>query len=533
MAKYPTQLLPFWKGDGVQQIADASNPDAGPLDGAEFATVSRGSGVLKTTLTAIGTWVLGTFLAFTQTGVGAIARTILAKLFDLPVTPQDFGAVGDGSNDDTAAIRAAIATGKSVYFPKPNSFYRITDEIGPKFAGQILFTNCRLRGMIRNTTNDKPLAYFGDPTVSNGATPQAGMRGLTFFGNAATTRGIVLSTVNENGSAWTDASKDCSLHDVAVDFVGNGWALECYSWCNDIRNFTSYEGNKRGAIFAVDANQNNVSGLYVTGCAEQSLQVGAHPTSTRVSRGNSFRGVVVQQSGGADGVVVIADADNTTITGLYSESNNVKGAPRAVFVKDTARGTVINGVSHLSGGAVVIKNEGLGTSVDGVVSSNITGAIVENAGVGTLNLGTVEWMAGVTPSGVKFSDSSVGGRATFLDNIYSGLWTPTVTALTNVDAVTAFECQYSRVGNVITFSGQVNIDPTATGLTEIGMSLPVASNLIATRQAAGTYSSNSSTIKDGGAIYGDSTNKRLTFRHVAGSTSNLSFFFSGSYLVRT
>lgn len=49
-------LLPFWKGDkgdGVQQIADASNPDAGPLDGAEYATVSRGAGVLKTTLTAI------------------------------------------------------------------------------------------------------------------------------------------------------------------------------------------------------------------------------------------------------------------------------------------------------------------------------------------------------------------------------------------------------------------------------------------------------------------------------------------------
>ena len=42
------------------------------------------------------------------------------------VTPQMFGGVGDGLNDDTTAIEKAIATGKTVHFPK--GVYRIVND---------------------------------------------------------------------------------------------------------------------------------------------------------------------------------------------------------------------------------------------------------------------------------------------------------------------------------------------------------------------------------------------------------------------
>lgn len=70
-------------------------------------------------------------VGFLQAGSGAVARTTQAKLRDV-VSIKDFGAVGDGVADDTAAIQAAFdsldpALGGNIFFP-PGS-YRITTSI--------------------------------------------------------------------------------------------------------------------------------------------------------------------------------------------------------------------------------------------------------------------------------------------------------------------------------------------------------------------------------------------------------------------
>jgi hypothetical protein len=41
----------------------------------------------------------------------------------------DYGAVGDGTTDDTAAIQAAINSGNAVYFPKPSVYYNVTSSV--------------------------------------------------------------------------------------------------------------------------------------------------------------------------------------------------------------------------------------------------------------------------------------------------------------------------------------------------------------------------------------------------------------------
>jgi Pectate lyase superfamily protein len=61
-------------------------------------------------------------IGFLQAGVGAVNRTVLSKLREVQVSVKDFGAIGDGAADDTAAINAAIAevsslNGGTVYFP--------------------------------------------------------------------------------------------------------------------------------------------------------------------------------------------------------------------------------------------------------------------------------------------------------------------------------------------------------------------------------------------------------------------------------
>lgn len=66
-------------------------------------------------------------VGFRQAGAGAVPRTMLDKAREV-VSVKDFGAVGDGVADDTAAIQAAINSGKgAVIFPAGR--YRVTSNI--------------------------------------------------------------------------------------------------------------------------------------------------------------------------------------------------------------------------------------------------------------------------------------------------------------------------------------------------------------------------------------------------------------------
>lgn len=71
-------------------------------------------------------------ITFLQAGTGAVATTVQAKLREF-VSVKDFGAKGDGTTDDTAAIQAAAtycaANAKTLYAPTPASQYLITSTI--------------------------------------------------------------------------------------------------------------------------------------------------------------------------------------------------------------------------------------------------------------------------------------------------------------------------------------------------------------------------------------------------------------------
>lgn len=87
-------------------------------------------------------------LQFTDNRVGAIPRTVLSRLSD-SLSVKDFGAVGDGVTDDSAAVQAAInsVTSGSIYFPAGN--YRINTGlvvenksiqlIGDGFSTQLVY----------------------------------------------------------------------------------------------------------------------------------------------------------------------------------------------------------------------------------------------------------------------------------------------------------------------------------------------------------------------------------------------------------
>lgn len=64
---------------------------------------------------------------FLQSGVGAVNRLISVKVQDYGATPEDFGAIGDGVSDDTAALKKWIESNhKYLYLP---NLYRVSDAL--------------------------------------------------------------------------------------------------------------------------------------------------------------------------------------------------------------------------------------------------------------------------------------------------------------------------------------------------------------------------------------------------------------------
>ena len=97
-------------------------------DGASYKFILKTSlGVTVWTEDDIPAGVSSADVSFLQAGAGAVTRTVQSKLRDV-VSAKDFGAVGNGVTDDTAAIQAALNTGASAVF-LPQGTYKITSKI--------------------------------------------------------------------------------------------------------------------------------------------------------------------------------------------------------------------------------------------------------------------------------------------------------------------------------------------------------------------------------------------------------------------
>jgi len=105
--------------DGVYQQKDGYSVSGAVLTFSVAPPNLSTIEVMVASILAIGS-TSSDLVSYTPAGTGAVATTVQTKLRE-SVSVKDFGAVGDGVTDDTAAIQAAIdyaeANAKVIYFP--------------------------------------------------------------------------------------------------------------------------------------------------------------------------------------------------------------------------------------------------------------------------------------------------------------------------------------------------------------------------------------------------------------------------------
>jgi len=111
---------------------------------------------------------------------------------------------------------------------------------------------------------------------------------------------------------------------------------------------------------------------------------------------------------------------------------------------------------------------------------------------------------------------------------YAGRYTPTLTAVANVAASTAFPMRWERRGRNVTVFGQVNIQATAGATnTQLGVSLPLSATFAAEDMLAGSATAGFATVA--GSYVADTSNARAEFRYLSESTINRAMRGSFNY----
>lgn len=162
----------------------------------------------------------------------------------------------------------------------------------------------------------------------------------------------------------------------------------------------------------------------------------------------------------------------------------------------------------------------------------------QNATIQNRTGGGLEFYTGATPSisatikstGAVVVSSTLGLNGVE-DSVKSGKYTPTLTNGTNVasSAVNTNTFKYVRVGNVVNVSGWLSLSATsANTLTELEISLPIASNITSDEDVSGV----ANTLSGGyGQIRENATNNTAKMYIQPTSTSNLVWYMEFSYVI--
>ena len=383
-------------------------------------------------------------VGYTQGNTGAVARTVQSKLQEA-VSVKDFGAVGDGVHDDTAAIQAAIAAAEGGKLVLPIGTYATT---GLTLSAS---SNIEIEGycaILKLTAPGNIININGTGTDPN---INIHFKGIIFQGNGQTASTLVTLT-HVHGVRFSD----CQFYDVSGS--GSVHVLLNAAWVTQFDNCyfqaSAYTCSSLLRIIGNTQKANFYNCRFLSNSAGDGVYI-----DTCIN--NSFYGCDFE--GNNIGVRLI-----NTVNGGRCDNNNFNGCDFEVNITyDLAVGSSNNGSLYSVLGTMVDSCTFVGNSsggTGGIYLDLATRTNLWNISIGNMTISTT------TNTVQTFYKRAYGGTATegvtlsiantheWIDqNILSSTFTPTVRsdAGQSPGSYVTQAGSYTRNGRMVYVSGTV------------------------------------------------------------------------------
>jgi hypothetical protein len=309
-------------------------------------------------------------VVYNPSGTGAVATNVQTKLRE-SVSVKDFGAVGDGTTDDTAAIQAAIDASANVYIPAGT--YKITSALVVNRLGG----SSIMGAGIGITTIDNAGTGNGIECKSAGGVDSTKLNivvsDLSIDGNVSSLSGLYAYDVAQCIFERIE-SKNNGSHGINCEMVVNSRIEKCLTTANTGSGIILNAGTKSSTEY-------NTNAVLVNGCVSYS-NTGPALTIKR-SRGNTVVGG--DYSASSHGIL-LDGGERNTIDGAWVENNTTAGilvqqntSPAPTYSGSYNR--IVNNLLAASGGnGDLVVNNGTSNLIAG---NYIGGALTISASAAT------------------------------------------------------------------------------------------------------------------------------------------------------